>query len=109
MAFHKDWEYFFFFKYICGILTRTSRTYKKKLKIGKKKHVVAAFGIDFTDFRWKCKNFTWLAFYKQLGMFFPQIYMWHFDTDFTDLEKIFFWMLKISPVVAAFGIDFTDL
>ena len=36
VAFHKDWEYFFFFKCICAILTRTSRTYKKKLKIGKK-------------------------------------------------------------------------
>ena len=40
---------------------------------------------------------------------FIQIYMWHLDTDFTDFQKIFFWMPKISPMVAAFGIDFKDL
>ena len=35
--------------------------------------------------------------------------MWHFDTDFTDFEKKFQKSEEKKPVVAAFGIDFTDL
>jgi hypothetical protein len=35
--------------------------------------------------------------------------MWHFDTDFTDLQKKSQRMLKNQPVVTAFGMDFTDL
>ena len=38
-----------------------------------------------------------------------QISMWLLGTDFTDLQIKLERLLKNSPVVAAFGTDFTDL
>ena len=96
---------------ICGILTRTSRTCRKSFRdCYKKKHVVVAFRIDFTDLRQKCYNFHLGGLLQAVRFFsFSQIHMWHFDKDFMDSEKKFWKLVLKKPVVDAFSIDFTDL
>ena len=94
----------FLLKSKCGILTRTSRTYRKYFFGCLKFHLWSLLlALTSRTQDKSSKIFKRVAFQKQYKIFVSQIHIWHLDTDFTDLQKIFFGCLKFhlwSPLLA---------